>query len=121
MRQAGPDGVLGLGDHGPLVHPAHPRRLIDDVIQRLRLLQLAQVVVLQRGGGHGGGGLNRFGSMYDWLTVVAFLSAAVAIIVVIIVNVVLIINSMAVIVFVGNQSNFIHNALFMQNSNLQNA
>lgn len=41
------DGVLGLGDYGTLVHPADARRLADDVLQGVRLLQLAQVVVLR--------------------------------------------------------------------------
>ncbi|KAF3860687.1 hypothetical protein F7725_000942 [Dissostichus mawsoni] len=36
------DWVLGLGDDGTLVHPADARRLVDDVLQGVRLLQLAQ-------------------------------------------------------------------------------
>ena len=40
------DWVLGLGDDGTFVHPAYTRRLADDVLQGVRLLQLAQVVVL---------------------------------------------------------------------------
>ena len=65
VRQTGSDRVLRLSDHRPLVHPAHPRRLVDDVVQGLGLLQLAQVVVLHGGQGGkaasarwGGGGLS---------------------------------------------------------------
>jgi len=43
----GPDGVLGLRDDGPFVHPAHAGRLAADVLQGVGLLQLAQVVVLR--------------------------------------------------------------------------
>lgn len=46
VGHAGSDRVLRLSNHGPLIDPAHPRWLADDVVQRLRLLQLAQVVVL---------------------------------------------------------------------------
>lgn len=45
------DGVLGLGDDGAFVHPADAGRLADDVLQGVRLLQLAQVVVLESHGG----------------------------------------------------------------------
>lgn len=41
------DGVLGFGDDGTFVHPADTRWLADDVFQGVRLLQLAQVVVLR--------------------------------------------------------------------------
>lgn len=41
VGQTGSDGVLRLSDHRPLVNPAHPSRLVDDVLQGLRLLQLA--------------------------------------------------------------------------------
>lgn len=36
-----PDGILGLRDDGALVHPPYPQGLTDDVLQRVRLLQLA--------------------------------------------------------------------------------
>lgn len=40
------DWVLGLRDDGTLIHPADTWWLADDVLQGVRLLQLAQVVVL---------------------------------------------------------------------------
>lgn len=49
VRHHGPDRVLRLGAHGPLVHPPHPRGLAQHVLHGLRLLQLAEVVVLGRG------------------------------------------------------------------------
>lgn len=48
MRHHRSDGVLGLRDDGTLVHPADARRFADDVLQGVGLLQLAQVVVLNR-------------------------------------------------------------------------
>ena len=42
------NGVLGLRDDGALIHPPYPRGLTDDVLQGVRLLQLAQVIVLPR-------------------------------------------------------------------------
>lgn len=48
VGQTGSDGKLRLGDDGPLIHSANSRRFIDDVVQRLGLLQLAQVIVLER-------------------------------------------------------------------------
>lgn len=41
------NGVLGLRDDGALVHPPYSWGLTDDVLQGVRLLQLAQVIVLQ--------------------------------------------------------------------------
>lgn len=32
VGQAGSDGVLRLSNHRSLVHSAHPRRLVDDVV-----------------------------------------------------------------------------------------
>ncbi len=32
VGQTGSDGVLRLSNHGSLIHPAHPRRLTDDVV-----------------------------------------------------------------------------------------
>lgn len=40
------DWILGLWDDGTFIHPADTRRFADDVLQGVRLLQLAQVVVL---------------------------------------------------------------------------
>ena len=46
MGQCGPDRVLGLGAHGPLIHPPHAGRLAQHVLHGFRLLQLAEVIVL---------------------------------------------------------------------------
>lgn len=46
-----PGRELGLGTHGPLVHPPHPGRLAQHVLHGLWLLQLAEVVVLGRASG----------------------------------------------------------------------
>lgn len=35
------DRILRLGDDGTFIHPADARRLADDVLQGVRLLQLA--------------------------------------------------------------------------------
>lgn len=40
------DWVLGLRDDGTFVHSANTGWFADDVLQRVRLLQLAQVIVL---------------------------------------------------------------------------
>lgn len=50
VGQAGSDRVLRLSNHRSLIHSAHSCRLVDDMIQGLGLLQLAQVIVLD--GGH---------------------------------------------------------------------
>lgn len=47
VRDDRSDWVLGLGDDGTFVHSADTRWLADDVLQGVRLLQLAQVIVLR--------------------------------------------------------------------------
>lgn len=50
VRHNRPDRVLGLCDNGPFVHPAHTGCFVDDVLQGVRLLQLAEVIVLHSRG-----------------------------------------------------------------------
>lgn len=47
VRHDWSDRVLGLWDDGSFVHPADTRWLADDMLQGVRLLQLAQVIVLR--------------------------------------------------------------------------
>lgn len=55
VRHHGPDWVLGLGAHWPLIHATHARGFAWHVPHGFRLLQLAEVIVLEEGAGRSQG------------------------------------------------------------------